>query len=341
MVKHGHFSLSLIRAETGTTYKEHLAPAQDIYAEVEPEDEFYLKLSSNAPETVYVDLSVDGMKIQQGHPLYSNITEKVGVLRAADNVGAMGTEVALRFAKAKVCWPGRSNGSACTYWTGEVKATFYGDPRYRVPVGALPRPEGVGNVNEVPATSTPRTTAIAHRPLVQAVNRAPVTYAARKYTLYRNPTLASSDVGYVPGVSDDNHKKGVKSAEGTTALRTHRFSSNSSSSNNNNWSNKKPKLSQIQRSEYKPIEKEPERLGSITLKYCSTIGLIHAKILTRPPDWDLQQARKKCSAELKKEQEQTLSKINIVQETYETTDSHGAVVRTEKREILDLTGWDD
>lgn len=45
MVKHGHFSLSLIRAETGTTYKEHLAPAaQDIYAEVEPEDEFYLQL---------------------------------------------------------------------------------------------------------------------------------------------------------------------------------------------------------------------------------------------------------------------------------------------------------
>lgn len=171
--------------------------------------------------------------------------------------------------------------------------------------------------------------------LVEDVNQAPaapVTYAAPKHTYYTNSKLASSDVGYVTGISDDKHKKGVKSAEGTTALRTHRLNWSSSSSNN------KPSQPQIQN--YKPKEREPEKLCSITLKYCSTIGLIHAKILARPPNWDLEQARKKCSVELKRKHEETLSKINIMQETYETTDSQGKVVRTERREILDLTRWD-
>lgn len=114
MVKHGHFSLSLIRAETGTTYKEHVAPApvEDIYAEVEPEDEFYLQLGSNASDTVYVDLSVDGMPIQKGHRVYPNITSKVGVIRAADD-GGISTEVALRFAKAKVCPRSSIGATAC------------------------------------------------------------------------------------------------------------------------------------------------------------------------------------------------------------------------------------
>jgi hypothetical protein len=337
MVKHGHFSLSLIRAETGTTYKEHLAPAaQDIYAEVEPEDEFYLQLGSNAPGTVYVDLSVDGMPIQKGHRLYPNMTSKVGVIRA-DNNGGIDTEVALRFAKAKVLWPSASNGAtACTYWTGEIQATFYGDPRYCVPVEALPKPERL----EVRVASTPRTTITPIIPLAEAANRAPVTYAAPKHTYYLNSKLASSDVGYVPGISDDKHKKGVKSAEGTTALRTHHFSRTWNSSSSDKPS-KKPKLPQIQKLYSKPKEREPEKLCSITLKYCSAIGLIHAKILARPPDWDLEQARKKCGDELKREHEEILSKITILQETYETTDSQGTVVRTEKREILDLTRWDD
>ena len=334
MVRHGDFSLSLIRAETGTIYKEHLAPTKDIYAEVEPEDEFYLQLGSNVQDAVYVDLSVDGMIIQQGHRLYPNIKSKVGVIRAG-TIGGIGTEVALRFAKAKVCLPSATNGStACTYWTGEVTATFYGNPKYLIPTDALPKPEGV----EVPAALVPRTTSIPPMPFVEVINRAPVTYAARKHTYYTNPKLASSDVGYVQGISDEKHKKGVKSAEGTTALRTHHFNCNSRS---NDRPSKKTKVSQFEAPEQKPKKREPEKLGSITLKYCSTIGLIHAKILTTPPDWDLQQARKKCSIELKREHEQTLSKINIVHETYETTDSQGRVVRTEKREILDLTGWDD
>jgi hypothetical protein len=221
---------------------------------VEPEDEFYLQLGSNASDTVYVDLSVDGMPIQKGHRLYPNITSKVGVIRAADN-GGIGTEVALRFAKAKVCPRSSIGAAACKYWTGEIKATFYGDPRYSVPEEALPKPEGL----EVRAISSPRTATVTPNTtrveeanqapaavlnaapkqtpvttLVDKVNQAPaapVTYAAPKQTYYTNSKLASSDVGYVPGISDDKHKKGVKSAEGTTALRTHRFNWSSSSNN--------------------------------------------------------------------------------------------------------------
>lgn len=169
-----------------------------------------------------------------------------------------------------------------------------------------------------------------------------VKYAVPENTYYLNPSLASSDVGYVPGKSNEEQKKGVKSAEGTTALRTHQFSQPSTSS-------KKPKKqeddeqSTTSESEDEPKEKDPKKLGTITLKYCSTIGLIHAGILAKPPNWDEERLKKTCSKRTREDHARILSEIKIrkFELLSERINGQGEkVVERTEVEILDLTESD-
>jgi hypothetical protein len=71
------------------------------------------------------------------------------------------------------------------------------------------------------------------------------------------------DVSYVMGISDPDKKKGVKSDQGST------------------FEVKKCSGGQIANYARGGL------LQTITLRYCSTLGLIHAGILPKPPMWDL------------------------------------------------------
>jgi len=64
-------------------------------------------------------------------------------------------------------------------------------------------------------------------------------------------------------------------------------------------------------SEDEPKEKDPEKLGTITLKYCYTIGLIHAGILAKPPNWDGERLKKTCSKRTREDYARILSEIKI------------------------------
>eukprot|EP00956_Cyclotella_meneghiniana_P035495 scaffold115418_cov119-Cyclotella_meneghiniana.AAC.1 len=366
-MKCGQFSLGLIRAETGASYKEHAAPnVQDIYAEVEPDDEFYLQLGSDAPEVVYVDLTVDGTLIQRGHPLYPHRKSKVGVVPVNKS-----TEVALRFARAKVVESGEGTDGACKYWTGQIEATFYGNPNHCIPQGAIPQPsdgqataksaQQVNNGSKIsssvalmPPPPPPPTIVPVHRPYHQlgatipstvAVPPPPPTaapqviYKRPSNTYYMNSSLAASDVGYVSGKTAENQKKGVKSAEGTTALRTHNFRPPvpKKKAPEKNWDDQSTILTNH---EDAPIEKDPEKLGVLTLKYCSTIGLIHAGILVKPPNWDVEQLQKKCSKRTREEHARILSQIKIqrFELLSETINGRGEkVIEKKEVELLDLT----
>ena len=70
------------------------------------------------------------------------------------------------------------------------------------------------------------------------------------------------DVSYVMGISDPDKKKGVKSEQG-------------SSFNVQKTKRRRTKFA------------KGGLLKTITLRYCSTLGLIHAGILPKPPMWDL------------------------------------------------------
>jgi len=98
---------------------------------VEPEEEFYLQLCSDAPEVVYVDLAVDGKAIQKGQRAHPGRMLRVGVIRADSIAGEQRTtEVALRFTRAKFHDGLSEDSTACAYWTGHVEATLYGNPNY-------------------------------------------------------------------------------------------------------------------------------------------------------------------------------------------------------------------
>ncbi len=341
MVKHGQFGLRLVRAETLAPYDEHRAKggSNDIYAEVEPEDEFYLQLFSGAPEVVYADLTVDGTLIQKGHQVHPGVKSRVGVIRADSHQGDSRTaEVALRFARAQVHGDGKKK-DACAYWTGQVVATFYGNPSYRITSGDSPKPDGLSEsvaTVKVPAVVVPK---VVTAPAASSG----VTYGARKTTYYLNPNLASSDVGYVPGKSADDQKKGVKSAEGSKQLRTHNF----------NWERPKPKKERRD-DDWEdcstlsgwgmPKVREPEKLGSVTLKYCSTVGLIHAGILDKPPNWDVERLKSTCSKRTREDHARILAEIKIQKFELKSEKINGQgekVVETNEVEVLDLTECDN
>ncbi|KAL9185485.1 hypothetical protein ACHAXT_003262 [Thalassiosira profunda] len=357
MVKHGHFELVLIRAdEKGTPFEEHSAPDDGdgggkggVFAEVEPEAEFYLRLSSDAPETVYADLKVDGQPIKTGHRLKpGRKASTVGVLASESHAGEWAsTEVALRFARAQV-YDSSTKGEACTYWTGQVEATFYGNPSYHIPTGVVPALYKAVKSEEssgVKAEETKVEAKVQAAPVVSSVTPSTsggVTYGKRKTTYMLAPSLSSTDVGFVPGKSDDKQKKGVKSAKGTKALRTH----------NLNWTSSKPKPKKRVRNATNvrpdppagPEVREPEYLGKVTLNYCSTVGLIHAGILDKPPNWDVERLKLAVSQQTKQDHAKILSEVKVQHFTLKNERISGTgekITEMTDVEILDLTEMDD
>ncbi|KAL7555074.1 hypothetical protein ACHAWF_018696 [Thalassiosira exigua] len=349
MVKHGLFGLGIVHAETGEIYLEHGVPGRsnDIYAEVEPEGEFYLQLYSDAPEVVYADIRVDGTLIQKGHRVYPGMKSKIGVLRANSTAAeCTNTEVALRFARAKVHDDSREK--AATYWTGQVEATFYGNPSYHIAPGSVPKPY----FRDGPVIPEKRATVAARavNPMENITVTAPalsgsaaVSYAPRDNLFYSNHGLASSDVGYVPGKSAENQKKGVKSAEGTTALREHNLKWNKPQKPDTPKNPKNTKnASNLSNSDSGPTVKvkEPKNLGSITVRYCSTVGLIHAGILDKPPNWELEVLKKSRSKRAREDDLKVLSKAKLekIELKSETINGRGEKI-VEKREVelYDLT----
>ena len=87
-------------------------------------------------------------------------------------------------------------------------------------------------------------------------------YAGEYEQQDRSDMWTGGDVSYVLGISDPDKKKGVKSEKGSSF---------------------NVKKSQRRRSQYQT----GGMLKKVTLRYCSTLGLIHAGILPKPPMWDL------------------------------------------------------
>lgn len=95
-----------------------------------------------------------------------------------------------------------------------------------------------------------------------------VTFYEAKFTGYKEQKDFSNkwnggDVSYVMGISDPDKKKGVKSDKGEK-FEVHK--------------------SKRRRKTYS----KGGVLATVTLRYCSTLGLIHAGVLAKPPVWDMQ-----------------------------------------------------
>lgn len=124
MVRVGDFSLELVEAQSKVPFKEHIGPPphHHVYAEVEPDVEYFIRIESFSPTMTRVALKVDGVALYdtfpiQGQPKYQGFWERVN-----------GKDIytALRFEKSKFNQSFTSNATQPqTMWTGIVEIECY------------------------------------------------------------------------------------------------------------------------------------------------------------------------------------------------------------------------
>lgn len=212
MVKQGKFSVELVNADGRTPFPEHKAENGEVYVEVEPNAEYFIRVKSDSEDRVRMDFAVDGKSLGYHGTLSKNTPpQDKGIWEYKDGKSY---QHALKFAKAEVRQD--TGDSTAPFWTGKVQVTVS---------------EAIDN-----------------------------GYKEQKD---HSSKWDGGDVSYVMGISDPDKKKGVKSDKGES-FSVHK--------------------SKRRRKAYA----KGGLLSTITLRYCSTLGLIHAGVLTKPPMWDMQ-----------------------------------------------------
>jgi len=124
-MKQGLFNLELVNSENRQSFQEHTKGSKT-YAEVEPEIEYFVRVLSEASDTVYVDIEIDGKRIEQGRRVKDQMSEAIGICKRDNNYLEQN---ALRFNKSEFK---SGNEQSFAFWTGVVTAIFYGPPEYRI-----------------------------------------------------------------------------------------------------------------------------------------------------------------------------------------------------------------
>jgi len=110
-------------------FKEHKCELGKVYVEVEPNLEYFIRLTSSADEPVYADIAVDGQKIETGLkvPPDTDVKSEKWEKLSSDH----GVEKAFIFESCKKAK--NVNGSqASLLWTGEVKIDFFGNLKFKM-----------------------------------------------------------------------------------------------------------------------------------------------------------------------------------------------------------------
>ena len=117
----GDFTVEIVNAETKEPFREHTgpAPSYETYVEVEPDLEYYIKVTGLKTRKAYALVEVD--KVSVGY--YKTISSQNGP-QFVGCINSSGDTVAFLFAKTHV-FTGNQNDAEKRSWTGTVKATFY------------------------------------------------------------------------------------------------------------------------------------------------------------------------------------------------------------------------
>lgn len=123
MVKNGDFSVTLVEAESKIQFREHTAADGSSYAVVEPDAEYFIRVTSTTGKKVICKLIVDGECLGHRTQLQQNAaTRDTGLW---SRVGGMSVEKAFKFHRANYYQPGSRVEDTANFWTGEVTANFY------------------------------------------------------------------------------------------------------------------------------------------------------------------------------------------------------------------------
>jgi hypothetical protein len=127
MVKVGDFTVQLVRADTKEAFKEHTSPSGDVYAEVEPDTDYFISLGSSIG-SVKAAIKVDGVSL--GYDKNFHKPRSMQYQGRFERRSGIETQTSLRFNKT------RSSGvqdEAQPMLTGKVEVSFYrfGEKCYR------------------------------------------------------------------------------------------------------------------------------------------------------------------------------------------------------------------
>ena len=133
MVKVGHFTVQLVRADTKEPFKEHTKHSNEhIYAEVEPDVDYFVCVGSTRYGGAQVRLMIDGVPLGYRQSYLKTIPKRyLGNLERKDGVSSM---TALRFNRVSIKKRDDGEGSSSpSMLTGKVTAEFYapGEKKYK------------------------------------------------------------------------------------------------------------------------------------------------------------------------------------------------------------------
>ena len=123
MVKSGEFTLELVAADTKQAFKEHTGTAPDnrVFAEVEPDVEYFVRVASVSSKGVKVGVAVDGVHLGYSNYVPTNGSKLFGIFERKN-----GTEktTALCFTRSHLFSKedSKESGDVPSMWTGKVEA---------------------------------------------------------------------------------------------------------------------------------------------------------------------------------------------------------------------------
>eukprot|EP00984_Skeletonema_dohrnii_P033546 scaffold30455_cov78-Skeletonema_dohrnii-CCMP3373.AAC.1 len=128
MVKVGDFKVELVAADTKEAFKEHTAPDGQVYAEVEPDMDYFISVSSDKGG-VMMWMYVDGVDLGYHIDLKAP-KKKEGFYGRWERIGGKQTMTALHFNKTR-----QEVGTTPDMLTGKVELKVYkmGEKYYEEP----------------------------------------------------------------------------------------------------------------------------------------------------------------------------------------------------------------
>ena len=126
MVKKGRFTVELVSADTKVAFQEH-AKGQETFVEVEPEAEYFVRLSVDAGPKVRGKISVDGKGLGYITNIGTPATTSSHNCGLYSFDGISSTVKALMFAKAKIFNSGNDDDTKekKPFWTGNVTVEIF------------------------------------------------------------------------------------------------------------------------------------------------------------------------------------------------------------------------
>ena len=129
MVKVGDFTVELVEADTKVPFKEHTAPDGQVYAEVEPDMDYFISLRTDVGG-VLMKYVVDGVKLGYQTNFQNSNAGSACYRGSLERRGGKETMTALHFNKTR-----QEAGAQSNMLTGKVEVKIYslGDKYYQEP----------------------------------------------------------------------------------------------------------------------------------------------------------------------------------------------------------------